>query len=42
MYYAFKLWDYKINLCNEKSVDLHIFTGNKTNGIVTVNGYHKQ
>ena len=30
------------DLRNEKSFDLHMFTGNITTGIVTVNGYRKQ
>ena len=33
---------FDLNLCNGKSFDLHMFTGNTANGIVTINSYHKQ
>ena len=36
------LTTFDLNHHNEKLFDLHMFIGNITNGIVTVNGYHKQ
>ena len=33
---------FDLNLCNENSFHLHMFTCEITNGIVTVNSYHKQ
>ena len=36
------LTTFDLNLPNKKSFDLHMFTNNIKNGIVTVNGYLKR